>query len=263
MQALKPVFEHNYREDWRKRRPDMDLMISLAERRPDVVDFIEPYTLDPIHGTQVTGQQEDKVTLITIHSAKGLEGRRVFIPQAQYAMYPFVRSMDSEAEIEEERRILYVALTWAQDELLLSSSKTKHDQECRQGDFGQLRSNSGNGSFAARTRSLPATRSALGLCPNGWHYQYSNSPRLIVRLRLIQLRCRVEIRYQTLPLHLKERVIEFAHLLPAAARSDSVARVLSKSSHRVSTPSTIAAGKVDQTGIRLESHRCELELTWS
>lgn len=79
------------------------------------------YTLDPIHGTAVIGAQEDKVTLITIHSAKGLEGRRIFVPQAQYGMYPFVRSMGSDAEIEEERRILYVALTRAQDELLLSS----------------------------------------------------------------------------------------------------------------------------------------------
>lgn len=121
LQAMKSVFERNYREDWKKRQPDMDLMISLAERRTDVVDFIETYTLDPIHGTQVRGSQEDKVMLITIHSAKGLEGRRVFIPQAQYGMYPFARSMGSAAEIEEERRILYVALTRSQDELLLSS----------------------------------------------------------------------------------------------------------------------------------------------
>lgn len=121
LRTMNGVFEHNYREDWSKRRPDLALMVSLAERRPDVVDFIETYTLDPIHGTQVQGQSEDKVTLITIHSAKGLEGKRVFIPQAQYGMYPFVRSMGSDAEIEEERRILYVALTRAQDELILSN----------------------------------------------------------------------------------------------------------------------------------------------
>ena len=61
MQALNPLFEFNYREDWKKRRPDMDLMISLAERRPDVVDFIETYTLDPIHGTQaIEGQQKGR-----------------------------------------------------------------------------------------------------------------------------------------------------------------------------------------------------------
>jgi DNA helicase-2/ATP-dependent DNA helicase PcrA len=123
LQALMPVLEHNYREDWQKRRPDMDLMIGLADRRLDVIDFIETYTLDPIHGTQITGQAEDSVTLITIHSAKGLEGRRIFIPQAQFGMYPYVRSVGSDAEIEEERRILYVALTRAQDELLLSCGR--------------------------------------------------------------------------------------------------------------------------------------------
>lgn len=122
--AMQPVFEHNYKEDWNKRRPDMNLMVSLAERRPDVVDFIETYTLDPIHGTEASsGNDKDKVTLITIHSAKGLEGKRIFVPQAQYGTYPFFRAMDTEAEIEEERRILYVALTRAEDELLLSNGK--------------------------------------------------------------------------------------------------------------------------------------------
>lgn len=120
--AMLPIFQHNYREDWDKRRPDMNLMVSLAERRPDVVDFIETYTLDPIHGTEAkSGKDPDKVILITIHSAKGLEGKRIFVPQAQYGMYPFFRAMGTEAEIEEERRILYVALTRAEDELLLSN----------------------------------------------------------------------------------------------------------------------------------------------
>lgn len=137
LQSMKSVFEYRYREDWNKRQPDMNLMISLAERRPDVVDFIETYTLDPIHGTAIRGQGgEDKVTLITIHSAKGLEGKRVFIPQAQYGMYPFVRSMGSEEEIEEERRILYVALTRAQDDLILSNGSSGYRGFQVSGDAG-------------------------------------------------------------------------------------------------------------------------------
>lgn len=118
------ILEHKYRGDWYKRRPDMDLMVSLASRRSDIVDFIETYTLDPIHGTAVSdGSEKDLVTLIIIHSAKGIEGKRVFIPQAQYGMYPFFRSTSSDAEIEEERRILYVAITRAQDELILSNGR--------------------------------------------------------------------------------------------------------------------------------------------
>lgn len=137
LQSMKSVFEYRYREDWNKRQPDMNLMISLAERRPDVVDFIETYTLDPIHGTAIRGQGgEDKVTLITIHSAKGLEGKRVFIPQAQYGMYPFVRSLGSEEEIEEERRILYVALTRAQDDLILSNGSSGYRGFQVSGDAG-------------------------------------------------------------------------------------------------------------------------------
>jgi DNA helicase-2/ATP-dependent DNA helicase PcrA len=121
--TMEPTFEQQYKEEWPKRRPDMKLMVSLAERRSDLNDFIETYTLDPIHGTQASTSGGDVVTLITVHSAKGLEGKRVFIPQAQFGMYPFVRSLGSEAEVEEERRILYVAITRAQDELLLSNSR--------------------------------------------------------------------------------------------------------------------------------------------
>lgn len=119
---LEKVFEHLYRADWKRRKPDLDLMVQLAERRNDLHDFIETYTLDPIHGTQATRPTGDHVTLITVHSAKGLEGKRIFIPQARYGVYPHVNSFGNKEDEEEERRVLYVAVTRAKDELLLSTA---------------------------------------------------------------------------------------------------------------------------------------------
>lgn len=121
MRDLKNVFKSHYDSDWAKRLPDISLMVKLAARRKSITDFIETYTIDPVNGTQLEGPEQEKVTIITVHSAKGLEGKRIFIPQAQHGMYPFKMSLGSPEQIEEERRVLYVALTRAQDDLFLSS----------------------------------------------------------------------------------------------------------------------------------------------
>lgn len=122
VKALTKVFEHEYRQDWDRRKPDLELMASLAERRNDLDDFVTTYTLDPITGTAASRPSGDAVLLITVHSAKGLEGKRVFVPHAQFGVYPHVHSMGSRDEVEEERRIFYVAVTRAQDQLLLSTA---------------------------------------------------------------------------------------------------------------------------------------------
>lgn len=119
---LSKVLQHVYPADWDRRAPDMELMVQLAERRTDLADFLETYTLDPIHGTLASRPEGDVVTLITVHSAKGLEGKRVFIPQARYGVYPHVHSIGDKDAEEEERRVLYVAITRAQDELLFSTA---------------------------------------------------------------------------------------------------------------------------------------------
>lgn len=62
------------------------------------------------------GDTEDKVTVITMHGAKGLEYGRVFIPDVNDGMVPYGRNL-SKAEEEEERRIFYVAITRAKEKL--------------------------------------------------------------------------------------------------------------------------------------------------
>lgn len=64
--------------------------------------------------------KQDKVTLMTIHMAKGLEFDAVFIAGAAEGLLPHIRSIDAEASIEEERRLMYVAMTRARKKLSIS-----------------------------------------------------------------------------------------------------------------------------------------------
>lgn len=66
-----------------------------------------------------------KVTLMTIHSAKGLEFRNVFVVGLEENLFPGVSAASSYKELEEERRLFYVALTRAEDHCFLSYAKTR------------------------------------------------------------------------------------------------------------------------------------------
>ncbi|HEX7017252.1 MAG TPA: UvrD-helicase domain-containing protein [Cyclobacteriaceae bacterium] len=80
----------------------------------------------------VTGQDEDKdkdpdkVTLMTIHMAKGLEFRYVYIVGMEEDLFPSQMMLSSRAELEEERRLFYVAITRAQKRLFLSYALTRY-----------------------------------------------------------------------------------------------------------------------------------------
>jgi DNA helicase-2/ATP-dependent DNA helicase PcrA len=80
----------------------------------------------------VTGQDEDKdkdpekVTLMTIHMAKGLEFRHVYIVGLEEDLFPSQMMLSSRADLEEERRLFYVAITRAQKRLFLSYALTRY-----------------------------------------------------------------------------------------------------------------------------------------
>ena len=65
---------------------------------------------------------EDAVTLMTMHSAKGLEFPFVFMPGMEDGLFPGWRSLDSQEGIEEERRLCYVGMTRAKERLCLTSA---------------------------------------------------------------------------------------------------------------------------------------------
>jgi DNA helicase-2/ATP-dependent DNA helicase PcrA len=77
--------------------------------------------------TDVDEYETDKnaITLLTLHSAKGLEFPVVFITGLEMGLFPLQRSTAEHAELEEERRLLYVGMTRAQDNLYLSFARSR------------------------------------------------------------------------------------------------------------------------------------------
>ena len=72
-----------------------------------------------------TSDSVNVVTLMTVHSAKGLEFPVVFMVGMEEGLFPISRAMDDESELEEERRLCYVALTRAEKKLFITSAKIR------------------------------------------------------------------------------------------------------------------------------------------
>jgi DNA helicase-2/ATP-dependent DNA helicase PcrA len=75
--------------------------------------------------TDAYAQQAEKVSLMTMHAAKGLEFPVVFITGCEEDLIPFKRRNSDQADIEEERRLFYVAMTRARDRLYLTWAKKR------------------------------------------------------------------------------------------------------------------------------------------
>jgi DNA helicase-2/ATP-dependent DNA helicase PcrA len=119
--VLDPHLEKRYRDEWHTRRQDIPLLQTIAEGEADAASFLENYSLNPLVEYSAKGMETitDKVTLSTVHGAKGNEADIVYVPALMPGHYP-PSYAETPEEIEEERRILYVALTRAKRELHLS-----------------------------------------------------------------------------------------------------------------------------------------------
>ena len=110
-------------EDHAVRRDDLLQLEQIAAGFPSRERFLTELTLDPPSATSdLAGGShgvEDHLILSTIHSAKGQEWRQVFVLNCVDGCIPSERSTGTRAEIEEERRLLYVAMTRAKDSLHL------------------------------------------------------------------------------------------------------------------------------------------------
>jgi DNA helicase-2/ATP-dependent DNA helicase PcrA len=83
--------------------------------------FLEQTSL--VADTDALEAEQDKVTLMTLHAAKGLEFPVVFLVAMEQGILPHERSAQDDAQLEEERRLLFVGITRAEDELHLSFSQ--------------------------------------------------------------------------------------------------------------------------------------------
>ncbi len=119
---LEPLLERRY-DNWRDRKRDLALLAKLAERHRSLPAFLEAYALDPVSATEAARlEADDAVTLITAHSAKGTEAPVCYLLRVEPGLYPHSRSLGELDQEEEERRVLYVAMTRAMDTLILTRS---------------------------------------------------------------------------------------------------------------------------------------------
>ncbi len=138
-------------DDAALRRADLVQLEAIAAGFADRERFLTDITLDPPGATSdqagVPHLDEDYLILSTIHSAKGQEWKRVFVLNCVDGCIPSDLATGSSAEIDEERRLLYVAMTRARDalHLMLPQRFYVHGQH-RRGDRHV---------YAARTRFVP------------------------------------------------------------------------------------------------------------
>jgi DNA helicase-2/ATP-dependent DNA helicase PcrA len=115
-------FESKY-DDFRRRKEDLNSLLRISERYTGLEQMLTDMTLEPPDtsqmGVEPTGTDDEKLVLSTIHSAKGLEWHTVFIIHLVEGYFPGMRSMESDEDLEEERRLFYVAATRAQKNLYL------------------------------------------------------------------------------------------------------------------------------------------------
>jgi DNA helicase-2/ATP-dependent DNA helicase PcrA len=132
LQYYEPILRTRY-DDHQKRKKDLEMFQNITERYKEVDALLTDLALEPPNESVVDvespGPEEEFLTLSTIHSAKGLEWNSVFIIYALEGRFPTMRSVASDEEIEEERRLMYVACTRAKANLFITYPMNVYDRE--------------------------------------------------------------------------------------------------------------------------------------
>jgi DNA helicase-2/ATP-dependent DNA helicase PcrA len=116
-----------------------------------------------------TAQNDDFVTLMTIHAAKGLEFKSVFVVGLEEGLFPSMMAQQSREDLEEERRLFYVAVTRAEKKLTLSNARSRFR-------YGSIQYNEPSRfleEIDTKYLKLPPAPSKLSATPSGRH---PNSP---------------------------------------------------------------------------------------
>lgn len=124
MQYYVPVLKRTHPDDHPKRLKDLEHFQGIAERYRSLERLLSDMALEPpndsVDGVLAVDPDEGPVVLSTIHSAKGLEWHSVFIIWALEGRFPSFYNLNSAEELEEERRLLYVAATRAKENLYIT-----------------------------------------------------------------------------------------------------------------------------------------------
>ena len=122
---MRTLYDSILRERYDKAQPrlaDLDQLQVIAAGYPDRATFLSALALEPPQATQdmaggSSNEDNDCLVLSTAHSAKGKEWEAVFVIWAVDGWFPSARCLSSDEETDEERRLMYVAMTRAKNYL--------------------------------------------------------------------------------------------------------------------------------------------------
>jgi DNA helicase-2/ATP-dependent DNA helicase PcrA len=124
---VRALYDDILRERYDRVEPrlaDLDQLQTIAAGYPDRAAFLAALALEPPSATQdlagASDEERDTLVLSTVHSAKGKEWDAVFLIWAADGWFPMARSANDDEELEEERRLMYVALTRARRHLAVT-----------------------------------------------------------------------------------------------------------------------------------------------
>jgi DNA helicase II / ATP-dependent DNA helicase PcrA len=127
MEHLEEYAKGNPR-DFTARQENIDQLIYSASQKTTLLDFLEEASLVKEDKEEDADQDTHGVKLSTIHASKGLEYHAVFVIGCEENLFPHWKSMESTADMEEERRLMYVSMTRAERHLYLSSADYRRGQ---------------------------------------------------------------------------------------------------------------------------------------
>jgi DNA helicase-2/ATP-dependent DNA helicase PcrA len=115
-----PVLKDRF-DDFPRRQKELEQLVTMAGRYKKLRSLLDDLVLEPPNSSSnlESGEKADCLTLSTIHSAKGLEWRVVFIIWVSEGRFPPLKAYQNHMALEEERRLLYVAATRAKNRLII------------------------------------------------------------------------------------------------------------------------------------------------
>ncbi|MCP4744998.1 MAG: UvrD-helicase domain-containing protein [Desulfobacteraceae bacterium] len=116
------------KNDMTTRQENIDQLIYSASKHDSLIDFLEEASLVKEDKEEEDNDDKYGVKLSTIHASKGLEYKLVFVIGCEEQLFPHWKSMESAAELEEERRLMYVSMTRAERYLFLTSAQYRRGQ---------------------------------------------------------------------------------------------------------------------------------------
>jgi len=128
----RPILQNKY-DDWQKRWRDIETYLNISERYESIEALLQDIALEPpvesVSELTPESKEDEYLTISTIHSAKGLEWKVVFIIWALEGKFPSAKATENIDTMEEERRLFYVAATRAKDYLIITYPINIYDRE--------------------------------------------------------------------------------------------------------------------------------------